>query len=829
MSIIKLQPENFQTYRLIANPKKVFHSKSNGGITGSVALIADASSVLKNYPAPNLEPESGFEILNGFPAFFEALHAGAFQPGVLDDAIERSFIDREIVTQQYMNFVNALPQDKSHSKRQEVLRSKPGVRLDKNFGRKRTIKDALFPYYRYKYENLEWAYTNYNCLNFFLSDNTPAETALIYPAGTGSGGVNHYAPSSSFSFDFYVKPKVDLSKTPGSEYTPGTILHMSSCYAISLVSGSSRGPDGLADKFRILFQLSQSADIPPKSFVLDSTSASSPVGDPEFSFVTADNCLNRNEWHHISVRWGGTSINAGSGSIKVDGKDKSEFVIPSASVMHAISNRPGFDDPNAVFVGNYYEGGNTGGQTIGRYFNPSVAERDGLTRFGHEGNVDPHPVKLEHPLSAEIHDIKIFKTYKSDEEVEVLRKTGITSLPSDLIFFVPPYFTQEGRGRQIPQTPFFTTSGSSNDPFNVALSFGVGGLELNLENYCREFVQKEYPRFFNMTSSIISSTVFQEGLTSNDILYASGSSVNRLYGILPCDNGKFLPSFNLLQTGTFNKTRFVDDFGIERLDLVNLENMVSTSSLPEGLRSLESVPPRTFTKVGDIVIEGAIEGDETLVPYGTGSFIFPLMGASPEDPSVDPGSILTVLQRTGDPSSNEIVIFDSSNILYGDRIRPGSLILEDTSPFATSGSFALTLRDNANGSIYRSDTPLSGCANWPSVGNVIYEEGLIVLKSPHLSLFGSEEFKITFEGERSIYVFEVSIPLLENMHNSSSNPQYKKLRPTPHFNETAEDFTYITGVQLHDNNLNVVGRANLSQPYIKREEDRVVIKLRMDY
>ena len=97
---------------------------------------------------------------------------------------------------------------------------------------------------------------------------TPKSRVLIYPAGTGTienQDLNYYAPSSSFTFDFYVKPKVNLASPPGSDYKAGTILHMSSCYAISLVSGSSKGPDGHPDRFRILFQLSQSADIPPSS------------------------------------------------------------------------------------------------------------------------------------------------------------------------------------------------------------------------------------------------------------------------------------------------------------------------------------------------------------------------------------------------------------------------------------------------------------------------------------------------------------------------------------------------------------------------------------
>ena len=105
-----------------------------------------------------------------------------------------------------------------------------------------------------------------------------------------------------------------------------------------------------------------------------------------------------------------------------------------------------------------------------------------------------------------------------------MRTRGINSLTKDLLFFVPPFFVKESRKRQIMQTPFFKTSGSSDDPFNVALSFGVGGLEVNTENFCREFVQKEYPRFYNMSSSVTNTAVFpshdQWGLSHGRIEYS---------------------------------------------------------------------------------------------------------------------------------------------------------------------------------------------------------------------------------------------------------------------------------------------------------------------
>ena len=41
--------------------------------------------------------------------------------------------------------------------------------------------------------------------------------------------------------------------------------------------------------------------------------------------------------------------------------------------------------------------------------------------------------------------------------------------------------------------------------------------------------------------------------------------------------------------------------------------------------------------------------------------------------------------------------------------------------------------------------------------------------------------------------------------------------------------TYITGLNLHDDNMNVIARANLAQPIVKTDSDKMVIKLRIDY
>jgi hypothetical protein len=241
------------------------------------------------------------------------------------------------------------------------------------------------------------------------------------------------------------------------------------------------------------------------------------------------------------------------------------------------------------------------------------------------------------------------------------------------------------------------------------------------------------------------------------------------------------------------------------MDLISLEDMIPTGNLIIG--------PQTLA---------------TLTGSAGAALFEEIEGASPEDPGIAPGSVPTVLRRTGDPSSNEIVIFDISNMFYGDRILPKSLIMHDNNPIYINGELRFTIRDDGRGSLYRADAE-SKHADWNNVGNVLYDEGLVVIKSPALRMFGKEGYTIEFRGERNVYVLEFSIPLERNELNVSNNPSYKDLRPTENANETAEKFVYVTGINLHDDNLNVVARANMSQAVVKRDNDRMVVKLRMDF
>ena len=312
MAIIRLTDDNFERFELVANPIKTF-SSSSSGITGSVALFADTSTSLKDIE-PSFNQASGSVDDNQLSLVLNSIVASASLAGVTSFEEDLS---------SYLSLVGNRTSSYKMTKRQEVLRFTPGVTFETNFLRKRTVKETLFPYYRNIYPSAQWAYTNYNSLNFVTGGNLPTKSVLIYPAGTGSVELendNPYATGDSFTFDFYVNPRY-TTPNPGDEYKAGTILHMSSCYAVSLVTGSSIGLDGKSDGYRLLLQLSASANIRPSTCRVDGNTVitSMPTGsgdeDPGYLFASSDNSLTKNTWHHVAIRWGGPNVNKWHGII----------------------------------------------------------------------------------------------------------------------------------------------------------------------------------------------------------------------------------------------------------------------------------------------------------------------------------------------------------------------------------------------------------------------------------------------------------------------------------------------------------------------------------
>lgn len=782
MAIKKLLPEDFELFSIFTNPQRYYSSSSiTGLIEGTLNVFARHSKRLKES-----QPTSFYS-----SSFFR------------DKDLNRELISARISAKsgsniedikRYMSGVNEQPISSKIQGTQDIIRFTPSVVFDTNSLRKTVVVDTLAQYYRTVYPSANLSFGNYHSLNFFtsLTDSTiPTGSVLLYPNPITTNPDNtitgRYIPTGSFTFDFWINLR--------NEYGSGTIMHLSSCYALSVITGSSKDNQGLTDKYRLLLQLSSSAD-------LDTTSIPNLGNLPQHVFISDDDVLLRDNWHHVSIKWGTNSLNRGTGSFVVDGVDKGYFVIPSSSIIPTTFS-PTRDNPTVLCVGNHYKGTNVGSDSLAYFFSTDTSQREGLEELIADTGALPLIYKFDQPLHAEIHDLKLYNKCLTSNEIYSLSLGGPKDLDG-LLFYLPPFFTYEaptqkfynGYGGKF-ETPFFTSDGTTTTPFSSEMSFGVGGHYINLENFTRDFANGVSPRLLELTNSIGNENS-QIPHTANELLYVTGSNKKRNYTILPNDNGSFYPNFNLLSP--LNQSRFVNDLGNKEMGSVSLRNLISTSSIFQGL------------------------GNET-----TGSLLDSIMGATPETfHTATNENTYAVLQRTRDNSSNQLVFFDISNLYYGDSIHPGTLILTDTNLSSSGDVVKIQLKDDKYGNIYRADHSGS-CASWNSVGNVYYNEGIVVLKHPSLYFFGKNQFSISFKGERNVHVQTFTLTANPYEHISSSNPSYIPVSASTDPSDKDQQFVYVSNINIHDDNLNVIMKTNLAQPIQLKSSDKIVFKTKMDW
>lgn len=834
MSFFRVSRSDLDVFTVNTNPIRAF-SSSSAGVTGSVHVFPRRSDVEKE-----VEPVLSFQDSARDDADLNALLHVVQQQALQSFAVQSSSISAAV--SQYLTAVDLQPSSVRKKKVLEIARFVPSYQFTHDTLKKMLVKDILLPSHRGEMPTAHWGYTNFNSLNFFTASTVPTSSCLLYPnAGNGQRHDGYhsgsYSLSGAFSFDFYINPRYAQDSRDAS-FKAGTILHLSSSYALSLVSGSARDENGRTSRFRLLLQLSHSADVRP-SEALPGT------GSNDLVFMSDDNCLERNRWHRVVVRWGTSAIRNGTGSFNVDGVDRGTFALPLDTISPRLFTGSG--EPDVLCVGNYFEGSNVGDGAQALFFATAPAQRDGLVPLVDDGGVDDEPTgyRFDHPLNAEVHDLSIRRYFMTDGHITGTSGVGLRAMDDGIAFHLPPFFVQDSPLRRfvgdhggILQTPFFEVDGKTDDPFNVAMSFGVAGHYINIENFLKDFATGNFPRCHHMTGTAIASTT--QALSANEFLYADPFVVRRNLLLLPCDDGAFVPGFDLvasesaarIQRGAdTTKSKHVDDLGFADPSWINLDDMVSTASLLFG---------------------SAIEGPDGTSPAA--DYIESLIGFSPERPAGAPaagfsrwtqavtdlvnsgtydvgvqvGAPLTIYQRTRDPSSNQVTLFNVSNLYYGKRIMPGTLELSDRSLSGSSGVVPITLRDDGMGNVYR-----AGCAgsasSWNSVGNVLYDEGLIVIKSPHLFFFGQDAFDVSFRGDQSVHVLTITTTAPAGFLNSSSNPSYMPYSASLDVTDFDTRFVEIGAINYHDENLNVIAKAQLAQPIQKRIGQSIRFRCKYDW
>lgn len=659
MSIYRVTKNDVETLTVLTNPTRTYRSSSQG-VTGSVFVFPRHSDIEKE-----VAPLSTF-----IESKKNDADLGSMLKSVQAYGRMTRFTNASPVTNQfnqkltsYLDKVNIQSSSTRKRKQLDVIRFTPTFNYTSNTARKLVVKDLLNPYYRVSYPTAHWAYTNYHSLNFYTSSLVPSSSALLYPnVSRQSTDVNFvsgtYNVSGPFSFDFYINPRYTTDKNDGV-FNAGTLFHLSSSYALSLVSGSAKDQNGRPIGFRLKLQLSHSADIAPSRALQGNY-------PNDLVFLSDDNSLMFNRWHHVVVRWGTNTINNGTGSFNIDMVDKGTFVVPSSSVNPRATPQP----PATLVVGNYYDGFDD----MSQFFAVDPALRDGLNQMNSTTGVEePILYRFSHHLNAEVHDLAIKRTYMSDDDIAVSSSKGLTSIDTDKVaFYLPPFFVPESPFRQfvgdhggIMQTPFFEVDGTTDDPFNVAMSFGVGGHYVNIENFLRDFSSNVFPRVHLMTGTVNPYTT--QLRSANEFLYDDPNVRRRNTLIMPCDDGLFVPSYELLASESqSNKRKFVDALGVEELSFISLDNLIMTHSL----------------------LFGTTFGSDDKTDDEANSLVNELIGFTPETPGNRPGTAftnyvdiinaavlsgtfdaglqtfapLTVYQRTLDPSSNQVTIFDISNL-----------------------------------------------------------------------------------------------------------------------------------------------------------------------
>ena len=718
MSLVELSSDNFEVNTLVLRPSVTLISSSLG-LTGSTGVVARPSALVKVVTGSILEtPPSP-------------------------------------ISQDYLDAVSAALVPAKNRAQIGFDRIDQPSTYTANFTAKRIITEVLSKLYRVSRQKLDLGYENNLCLSFRKSSDFPQSSVLIYP-NSGSNTLRDYTPNSDFTIDFFVKPPDSLSYL--ENHSAGTILHISSTLAISLVTGSSFDTDGKISKFGICLQLSRSADISPDK--IDLTVANGSRSTPQDLIFASPFDLPSKKWSRVTVRWSPSGDN-GTGSIAFNNSEVTTFAIPSSSIS---TNRLS----DALFVGNYYDGV----PGPGAFFNPTIAAEEGLTSNS-DYTADPARFRFNFPFYGEVHDLKIFKDILPFESIRQYNVIGDVT-GSSCCFYLPPFFTSETRERQVLVSPVRKDLGQTDTPFSVDFSYNYSSYYINLENHVKEFVKQEFPRLYSLTGSTIDSGF--AGRTADSVLYESGEVAKRNLLISSCDQSGFDRNYKFLDSRDLSRS--YDAEGRFQRGYVSLQDYVTASYRPEIFTSI-SIPGR-----------------------------------------------YTISDRLADSSSNQVCIFSISNLLYGDKIKPGTLILTDLNPTGSDGGFKITLQDETDGTLFRSDVESPNKSN--TVGNVFYEEGLIFIKSPYLSKFGKDGVKIQLEGERRSNVIVINVPCEAGAFSVSPNSTYVSCRPTDLPYDEDESFVYITGMNLHDSNLNTIGRATFSQPIIKRSGQDLLFRVKYD-
>jgi hypothetical protein len=191
------------------------------------------------------------------------------------------------------------------------------------------------------------------------------------------------------------------------------------------------------------------------------------------------------------------------------------------------------------------------------------------------------------------------------------------------------------------------------------------------------------------------------------------------------------------------------------------------------------------------------------------------------------------------------------SMFYGRQIATGSVYMV-CNAFMNKG-IQRVIQDDGHGRLYVSGSmsrQVSGenfsGLKWNKVGNVFYNEGLIVITDPAFADFGDinqdaspafpDTLQIAFSGQEKITTKVFQCRVGAGQANGSNNPTFSSLNLDPKsqfYNKrivkNSPLTTWISAVGIYNEDHKLVAVAKLASPIRKREKDKLLIRLRMDF
>jgi hypothetical protein len=165
------------------------------------------------------------------------------------------------------------------------------------------------------------------------------------------------------------------------------------------------------------------------------------------------------------------------------------------------------------------------------------------------------------------------------------------------------------------------------------------------------------------------------------------------------------------------------------------------------------------------------------------------------------------------------VIIDIPNLYYGTRVTEGTVVI--TADISSGENIKL---QDSNGSIYYGDPKQKA-----KVGIIDYINGIIVVYHPSLSSMGLGDWSIEFKGFKKLFVKQYDLQMNKGVGTVSNNPSFKQLKASANSHDKSDRITMVSNIYLHDNNLNVLAKASLASPIVKRSNDSFLFRLKLDF